>query len=165
MTEIEHPETKAVRDDGKTYLRRDPVIAELSAVRMAEEERKREAQKETQIKQENKEVKEVRKKEEEKKKIEIKRKEAAPQTKRQIAKQKEKELKEKQRREKEFINKESKKRAIKEKRDVKKIAEELKRRSDIRSMVGRKIVLGSRRQGKKLKLIKKLLNKIKVRMK
>lgn len=143
FAKTEFPEMKALLDTGEVYTKRIPVIKEISAVRLTEEEKEREVQREEHRKEEKKkevQIKEVSKKEKEKQQRQIKV------------------------REREFIQKESIKRAQREKRDIKKIAEELRRKGMITSIRGR-MVSRSRRQQKKMKIIKKLLGRIKKIMK
>lgn len=138
VTKVEHPEFKAILDTGEIYTKREAVVKDVEAVRMTgEEEEKKGKGPGTKIEKE---------KTKEEKKV------------------KEKQVREQENRKREFIQREAKKRAIKEKKDIKEIAEELRRKGIITSARSR-MVVRSRREHKKLKLIKKLLSKIKVRMK
>jgi len=173
LTNVEYPEFKGILDTGQLFTKREPVIKETSAVRLAEEEKERQEElKERKEKERQEELKERKEKETKEKEREIKekalseRKEAGETlvSPREQERKKEKELRERKRREREFIQREARKRAMKEKRDIKKIAEELRKKGMITSIRSR-MVSHSRRSQKKLKLIKKLLNKIKTRMK
>ena len=161
LTNVEYPEFKGILDTGQLFTKREPVIKETSAVRLAEEEKERQEElkerKEKETKEKEREIKE---------KALSERKEAGETlvSPREQERKKEKELRERKRREREFIQREARKRAMKEKRDIKKIAEELRKKGMITSIRSR-MVSHSRRSQKKLKLIKKLLNKIKTRMK
>ena len=161
LTNVEYPEVKAKMDTGQIYTKREAIVKETSAVRLAEEERKKQEE------LEERKEKETKEKEREAKEKSLREKKEAGKTlvsPREQERKKEKELKERKRREKEFIQREARKRAMKEKRDIKKIAEELRKKGMITSIRSR-MVSHSRRSQKKLKLIKKLLNKIKTRMK
>jgi len=136
VAKVEHPEFKAILDTGEIYTKREAVIKEVEAVRMAGEEEEKKGKGPGAKVEKTKEEQKV----------------------------KEKRAREQEMRKREFIQREAKKRAIKEKKDIKEIAEELRRKGIITSARSR-MVVRSRREHKKLKLIKKLLSKIKVRMK
>lgn len=136
VSKVEHPEFKAILDTGEIYTKREAIVKEVEAVRMTGEEEEKKGKGPGIKIEKTKEEKKV----------------------------KEKQAREQENRKKEFIQREAKKRAIKEKKDIKEIAEELRRKGIITSSRSR-MVVRSRREHKKLKLIKKLLSKIKVRMK
>ncbi|MEM2974688.1 MAG: hypothetical protein QW112_03650 [Candidatus Micrarchaeia archaeon] len=154
VSSVEHPEFKAILETGQIYTKREPVVREVPVVRLADEERKRtEAQAVKRMKEMQRGFEEA-----------IKSAGAGRISKREAEKLRQKELRELQKRERELTQREARKRAMREKRDIQQIAEELRRKGIITSIRSR-IIASSRREQKKLKLIKKLLSKIKTRMK